>query len=267
MVEIEKLLKIIKNANELAKHLSTSAFLTYKKEDDSPVTTVDLETNKFLIDNLKKHYRDIPILSEETADDIARLESKELFIIDPIDGTTELFHPNREFAINLAYVVDQQVVYGLIGIPCYDLIYYAIKDHGAFKISGEQVQPIHVSDRLKGEWHLALSRSHKTELDESIASDPGFYVIKNIGSSFKLCLLAEGTIDIAFKTNPGTKEWDVAPADLIIKEAGGQFGSIEGENYSYNKPDPHHYKGYLASNSRESSREFIQIYHLKQEKK
>jgi len=254
MVEFSNLFEIILSASNLAMNLIHKPFLVHTKEDNSPVTDIDLKINAFLIENLRKFYPNIHILSEETSDDKSRLNFSELFIIDPIDGTTELVNPELEFAINLAYVTDHNINIAFVAVPAYKVIYYAIKGKGAFKyyIDTKTQKQIYVSNRIKKDLHLAQSRSHTLEIEKKLAIDPLFSVIKPIGSSFKLCLLAEGIIDIVFKLSASTKEWDIAPCDLIVKEAGGTFTDSKGLPFTYNREDYRNLAGYLATNNREN---------------
>jgi len=92
------------------------------------------------------------------------------------------------------------------------------------------------------------SRNHNTELEWAVARSLGIPKITTIGSSLKICLVAEGQAEVSFNPSNRTWEWDICASDIIIQEAGGIFTDIDGRQIIYNKKDPRNLRGYAATN-------------------
>lgn len=226
------------------------------KEDNSPVTTADLLANEIICADLKKHFPDYAILSEETSDDIHRLQNDYVFIIDPIDGTKDFIGHDDEFAINIALSYKHEVVLGVVYVPALNFVYYATKGQGAFKkdlVSGDLTQ-IHVSSKIK-EMTVLTSRYHQKPDEEALIEKHKDVITnrKTVGSAYKICYIAEGSAEITFRLNPGTKEWDTAAPQIVLEEAGGVFIDFStNEKMKYNREDVRNLKGYVATNCKEN---------------
>ena len=141
-------------------------------------------------------------------------------------------------------------------IPAKGDIYYALKGEGAYHIypNGE-TKRIHVNDKTD-DLTLLTSRFHSSDFEKGLPSlDHRIKHVEANGSSIKACKIAEGLAEIHYRLNEGTKEWDIAPIDLIVKEAGGYFIKPDGSNYQYNKKDVYNHEGYIITNKLEN------IYH------
>ncbi|MDD3383763.1 MAG: 3'(2'),5'-bisphosphate nucleotidase CysQ [Bacilli bacterium] len=228
------------------------------KNDNSPVTRADYISNKIIVDQLKDAFPSYGILSEETNDDKSRLEKEYIWIIDPLDGTKDFIKHDDEFAINIALAKNGEIVLGLIMVPVINELYYAIKGKGSYILNnkGENLK-IKVSNK-KDNLILAISREHVSKKDLEFISQNKNLIkeVKKCGSSYKSCLLAKGEIDVQLKLAPGSKEWDIAPCDLLVSEAGGVFSKPNSEKYVYNKEDVNNYDGYIALNK--SRKEFYE---------
>lgn len=231
-----------------------NGFETEIKADNSPVTQADLASNKYICDFLTKEYPNFAILSEENKDNLSRLKFKDLFIIDPIDGTSDFINHDDEFSINLAYALDKKVVVGVIVVPAKNLLYFSFNDNNSYKyyIDQDKIENIHVSAR-ENDLIVLTSRMHSSGLD---LLEPIKNKIKQVvpcGSSYKGCQIAEGKADIYYTTSKNTKEWDVAPIDVIVKNAGGYFLNLDGYiDFEYNREDPYNQKGFYVCNIKEN---------------
>jgi 3'(2'), 5'-bisphosphate nucleotidase len=194
------------------------------KEDDSPLTAADKAAHEILVEALSKLNRG-PVLSEEDAN-IPWQERKswdQYWLVDPLDGTKEFIKRNGEFTVNVALIRDGVPVLGVVYAPVLELWYYA-DENGAFKKEGD-TDPIRLvpsSPPKTGEpWRVVGSRSHTSAaFDSFMASFPEAELV-SVGSSLKLCMVAEGSADLYPRLIP-TCEWDTAAGQAVLEAAGGK---------------------------------------------
>ena len=215
------------------------------KPDQSPVTEADLESDKLIGAYLKDHFPTIPIISEESNHLPFSMRSKweDCWIIDPLDGTKEFMSGNPEFAINLAYLLNGEPVIGFIAIPSQNTIYFGMKGEGAFCLenSGSKRLLSYSQDPSPSpkQLRLVISRSHAGQEEENFIeqlrnSEIELEII-SMGSSVKQMFMAEGKADLYPKLSR-CWEWDTAPGQLILAEAGGVTMRMEdGQPLEYNK--------------------------------
>ena len=216
-------------------------FKTTYKEDYSPLTLADIASHKLIKENLKFLKPQLPILSEESKNLSYenRRSWESYWLIDPLDGTKEFIKKNGEFTVNIALIVHTMPVLGVVHAPSPNVTYYASKGKGAFKKEGnKKAENIKVADYKKGSLKIVASRSHKGEkLDvflKDICSKIGKIEYIHMGSSLKLCLVAEGRAHLYPRLGP-TMEWDTAAAQCIVEESGGFIVDIRGNPIRYNK--------------------------------
>ena len=229
-------------------------FSVETKEDDSPVTAADKGADAYLRERLHERYPEVLFLTEEHKDDLRRLGAPSLFVIDPVDGTSDFVSRTGEFTTNLAYVEGKEVVIGIINWVCGPYVYWAIRGEGAWrrdKRTGLD-ERIHVSGRREG-LRALVSRSHlqKEEKEALERNKERILSVEEKGAALKLCMIAEGSADITWRYSAGTKEWDTAPGELLVEEAGGVFRKPDGTRYLHNREDVHNREGYIAANSLE----------------
>ena len=136
--EYDKVIEIVIESGRIAlKYFKPDQKIACEvKSDDSPVTKADLAVNQYLTKNLEKFYPDIKTISEEgnVAENLAAILSDKAFIIDPIDGTDSFIKGSKEFTINVALKLDNDLVLGIIYLPVDDILYYADSWFGCYKI-------------------------------------------------------------------------------------------------------------------------------------
>ncbi|MFN6945373.1 MAG: 3'(2'),5'-bisphosphate nucleotidase CysQ [Cytophagaceae bacterium] len=205
------------------------------KGDDSPLTLADKESNAVIEEQLKRHYPDIPILSEEGKETPynERKNWNLFWCVDPLDGTKEFIKRNGEFTVNIALIENGKPVLGVIFTPVSDEMYYGGATIGAFKeVSGEKKK---LQTNRKSNGLIAVgSRSHASEEETKVLENFDVQDKVSIGSSLKFCLLAEGLADIYYRHGP-TMEWDTAAGQAILESSGGTMLNHEGKPFSYNK--------------------------------
>ncbi|MGY6555653.1 MAG: 3'(2'),5'-bisphosphate nucleotidase CysQ [Wenzhouxiangella sp.] len=205
-------------------------FDTQHKDDDSPLTAADLAANKILVARLQELTPDIPILSEESkqAPWHERKHWERCWVVDPLDGTKEFLKRNDEFTVNVALVRDQQPIMGVVYAPALQKWYFAARHEGAWRQEGQGVMDrIQVAEKPAGRpWRVVGSRSHNTPEVDAFVANLGDAEMVSMGSSLKLCLVADGTADVYPRLGP-TSEWDTCAAQAIVEQAGGQVLNAE----------------------------------------
>lgn len=254
--QLEIALEAISLASKAVLEIYHSNFQVNIKKDHSEVTNADLTSEKIIKDILHKNFPEYAILAEESGDDLTRLDNDYCWIIDPLDGTKDFVNKTNNFAINIALAYQHEIVLGVISVPCFNIIYYATLGNGAYKIENNQVFKINVSNRID---HLKMVTSYFFFKDNDLyENNPLIKEIKAIGSSYKAGLIAEGKADLCIKNDPHTKEWDTAPSEIIVSEAGGLMSDIYGHHRSYNKKDIYNHTGFLITNNKINQERFKQ---------
>ena len=216
--------------------------------DDSPLTQADLAAHNVLVAGLAALTPDIPVLSEEEkAPEFAVRQSwSRYWIIDPLDGTKEFVNRNGEFTVNVALIDGHQSVLGVVGVPVQNRVFYGDVNSGKallFEGGKQTLLAGRKADRQIAK-HASVtavaSRSHGGERLEAyldaVAKEFGAVDRKPMGSSLKLCTLAEGGADIYPRLGP-TSEWDIAAADAVLSAAGGEVLTFDGQALQYNTKD------------------------------
>src|SRR5258707_4007571 len=130
----ESLMPIVERASDAIMRIYDGAFAVQSKDDSSPLTLADLESQRVIIDGLKSITPDIPVLSEESAAApwAERRTWRELWVVDPLDGTREFVKRNGEFTVNIALVVEHEPVLGVVSAPAQGTTFWGIAGVGAF---------------------------------------------------------------------------------------------------------------------------------------
>jgi 3'(2'), 5'-bisphosphate nucleotidase len=211
------------------------AFSVQKKDDNSPLTQADLESQRVILDGLSRLTPDIPVLSEESAQApwSERQSWTRLWVVDPLDGTREFVKRNGEFTINIALVVNHEPLLGIVAAPALGLLYWGAIGVGAFSHHrgapeiAIKVAPPAARLRVVG------SRSHASPETASYLARLREHEMDGIGSSLKFCLIAEGKADLYPRFGP-TSEWDTAAGQALLEAAGGHVTRLDGHRLRYN---------------------------------
>jgi 3'(2'), 5'-bisphosphate nucleotidase len=212
------------------------------KADNSPLTLADLAAHRTIVDALTKLTPEIPILSEEAADISYSVRSQwtRFWLVDPLDGTKEFIKRNGEFTVNIALIENGEPVLGVVYAPVLDVCYNGARGAGACVQRGNAAtQPITVKPHVAGKpIKVVASRSHSDARTEALIKELGDYQCISMGSSLKLCLVAEGAAHFYPRLGP-TMEWDTAAAHAVVNAAGGIVCDMAGVELHYNKADLH----------------------------
>jgi len=237
--QAQELLNIARAAGQAILEVYHQDFSVQHKGDSSPLTAADLASHRVIVQRLAELEPDTPILSEEGADIpySTRGQWQRYWLIDPLDGTREFVKRNGEFTVNIALIVDGRPVVGVVHVPVTGVSYVGQSGQGAWKVdaSGETT-PIRVRQKRQAIAQVAGSRSHAGDSLQLFLERLGAHEIVSMGSSLKLCLVAEGIADIYPRLGP-TSEWDTAAAQAVVEAAGGLVTDTQLEPLRYNTKD------------------------------
>lgn len=255
MVEKNTLFLAIKSAVEAGSaimEIYTKDFSVEFKDDKSPLTEADKASNTIICDRLANTF---PIISEENkqTDYSERKEWTKCWLIDPIDGTKEFIKRNGQFTVNIALIENHKPILGVVYLPAQKVLYFALENMGSFKIQltdelnfDNLDSLINTSTKLDEQplpnvYTVVASKSHMSPETETFIKDleskHGEINLVSVGSSIKLCLVAERSANIYPRIAP-TMEWDTAAAHAVAKFSGCRVCDFNTkEELSYNKPN------------------------------
>ncbi|MDX9856147.1 MAG: 3'(2'),5'-bisphosphate nucleotidase CysQ [Candidatus Moranbacteria bacterium] len=247
-INIKEIIGIAKKAGDIAMSFYEKKYGIKDKKNKTPVTEADLAINKFLFEKLLKF--GYPILSEESQDDFKKRKNAEyLWIIDPLDGTSDFIEKTDEFSILIGLVKNNKPVLGVVYEPAKMTTYWAEKGKGAFMEKCGKIDRLQVSKKTDPkEMTMLFSRNHLLESDVEIYKKLGIGKRRKRGSTSKICVIARGNAEIYVNTSDKTSEWDTCVPEIILTEAGGAITDIRGNKLVYNKKNPKHLNGFMASN-------------------
>jgi 3'(2'), 5'-bisphosphate nucleotidase len=231
--------ELAREAGRAILEVYASSFSVQEKADSSPLTEADLRSEKLILAGLKRIAPEIPVLSEESGQVAwgTRRNWDRLWVVDPLDGTKEFVQRNGEFTVNIALVDNHRPVLGIVHAPVLERTYYACEGVGAFRSDREATgKPIRVAKRGPGRLRVVGSRSHRGSSLDAFLARVGAHELVEVGSSLKLCLVAEGLADVYPRMGP-TCEWDTAAGQCVLEQAGGHVLKLDGEPLAYNRED------------------------------
>jgi myo-inositol-1(or 4)-monophosphatase len=233
MNDLDLILQAAKEAGELALSAREGGLKIWSKEGGSPVTDADLAVDTLLKTELGAERPGYGWLSEETADDPARLTTQRQFVVDPIDGTAAFMKGKPWFAVSIAVVENGQPIAGVVHAPALNETYAATVD-GPATLNGVIIAPSS-TDRLEGSAMLGDAKmfAHPAWREPW----PEMRIESRNSIAYRMCLVAAGTFDAAIALSPKS-EWDVAAADLICRRAGAWLSDHKGRDFAYNRPVP-----------------------------
>jgi 3'(2'), 5'-bisphosphate nucleotidase len=238
-INIQDIVTIAKEAGNAIMQVYKQDFEVEYKQDNSPLTLADKKANDIIEDGLNKLSVNFPILSEE-GESVPYEERKHweyFWLVDPLDGTKEFVKKNDEFTVNIALIHKDTPVLGVVYAPALNVCYWAQQGRGAFK-DGERL-PLKIK-KQRETYRVVVSRSHMSDdtqaFIDAIETSREKELI-SIGSSLKICIVAEGEADIYPRLGP-TMEWDTGAAHAVANEVGftiKKYGSSTCNGHYYNK--------------------------------
>lgn len=239
---VEQVIQLAIQAGEAILTIYQRDFDIEQKADASPLTEADLAAHKVITEGLAQLTPDIPVLSEESANIPweERRQWTRYWLVDPLDGTKEFIKKNGEFTVNIALIENGEPVWGVVYAPALNWTYQGGTATGGSHLNkaGEQ-HSLQVATQPEGKsgWRLVGSRSHQSDDFKAFVTRFDNPEIKSLGSSLKICLVAEGEADLYPRLGP-TSEWDTAAAHAVLRGAGGEILEADSGNpLRYNQKD------------------------------
>ena len=233
MTDLDLILEAAREAGALAVSAREKGLKIWSKDGGSPVTDADLAVDALLKERLEAARPDYGWLSEETADDPARLTTTRQFVVDPIDGTAAYLKGKPWFAVSIAVVENGRPIAGVVYAPALDELYAATAD-GPATLNGAPIAPGSATTlddaAMLGDAKMFVHPSWPTPW-------PPMRVESRNSIAYRLCLVAAGAFDAAVALSP-KNEWDLAAADLICERAGAVLTDHLGRAFSYNRAIP-----------------------------
>jgi len=230
-------------------HTSLNTHLKEEGVSHSVVTKADLAAHQKIMEGLKKITPNIPIVSEEAdlEENKIAIASGEYWIVDPLDGTKSFITGEKDYTVNIGRIKDRVPIFGLIYVPELDLFYWG-DGSGAWKQkSDNKATKISVSNSHVVK-NVVASKNHLDERTKKFILQFGKTSTVSIGSSLKICQVAEGVAEIYPRFAP-TMEWDTAAGDAILRAAGGKSQYFDGSELVYGKSNIQN-EGFIFSNGK-----------------
>jgi myo-inositol-1(or 4)-monophosphatase len=229
------LVESVRAAGPVAMRFFRGAVKSWEKNPDDPVSEADHAVNDVLKASLHGARPDYGWLSEETPDDRDRLERERVWVVDPIDGTKAFLRGEPEFTICVALLERGQPTLAAVYNPASDEFFEAAAGDGA-RLNGAPIRASAADDLSHA--HLLAGR-RMFERAGYGGPPPGctFRFVNSIG--YRLALVAAGRFDSCVSLN-GKSDWDIAAADLLVREAGGRVTTARGAPFAYNGRSTRH---------------------------
>ena len=253
--KLTSLLKIAREAGEeiLSIYLRVDDYKVAYKADNSPITEADRRANSLITRALSQLSCGLPILSEESEKIpfCERQAWRDYWLVDPLDGTREFINRNGEFTVNVGLIRDGLPEVGVVHVPVSGVTYLGKRGAGAWRVElDDSIKEIRAS-RFNASYErirIAASRSHKNDSLENLIQNISVKFqdteVVSMGSSLKICLLAEGEADLYPRLSP-TSEWDTGAAHAVLLASGGEIFDKTFQPLKYNQKEellnPHFY--------------------------
>lgn len=220
------------------------------KGENDPVTAADEASTRVIMERLRASFPDDAILIEERDDDRSRLESRRVWIVDPLDGTREFIDRIPEFCVMIGLVEDGEPVLGVVHVPLTGVSFVGSRGSPARRIEadGTSVEHACVPAASIESMRLVVSRSHRSEKITRAKGLLGITAEVPSGSvGMKVARLVTGEADLYIHLGPGIKLWDACAPDAILRSAGGLMTDPAGRAIDYRASSVHCPIGLLAS--------------------
>lgn len=214
-----------------------------EKADGSPVSLADREAEELIEKSLREMTPEIPVIGEEAAEQgrAPDIKGAEYFwLVDALDGTKEFISGGEDFTVNIALIHQGAPILGVVYAPAKGMLYAGHGEGTAIRWSQETDREKQIGVRNPPRQGLTVVASMRHGDDarlEKFLSEFKIEKLLKIGSSLKICAIAEGKADLYPRLGP-TCEWDTAAGDAVLRSAGGMVADLEGQPLRYGGADP-----------------------------
>jgi 3'(2'), 5'-bisphosphate nucleotidase len=221
------------------------------KAGNEPVTEADRAASTLIVARLRAAFPDDAVLSEEIPDDGSRLGRPRVWMVDPIDGTSDFIAGDTGFVVMIGLVVEGRPRVGAVAHPLTGRVYGGIVGVGAWRLDPDGTRtPLHTSTLARPPGiRLVASKTHRTPRVDAIKRALGITDEMNVGSvGLKIGLVSEAARDLYVYTGGRTKIWDTCGPEAILLGAGGRVTDLDGAPLVYDRPALYNGRGIVASN-------------------
>ena len=230
----DQLARAVREAGDLALTTFNASLKHWIKGKDSPVSEADIAVDNLLRERLLAVVPDAGWLSEETEDDPARLSKRQVWVVDPIDGTRAYIAGLVDWTVSAALVEDGRPIVAALFAPAENEFFSAIVGEGAI-CNGQQIMATEGEDLERAR----LSGPRRT-VEQLVAAVPTIMALPRVHSlALRFARVAQGRLDAAL-SGGSSHDWDLAAADLLVHEACGALTTLAGDRILYNRPEPVH---------------------------
>ena len=230
---IRNLIGVFFDAGKLSLKLRREGLIEHIKKDKTPVTNGDIEVNNIILSSLKKITPDIPIVSEETAEN-KNLNLETFWLVDPIDGTYDYIQNRDEFTLNAGLIINKEAVAGIIYAPAKDRMFYSYGNKLSYELKNGKEEIIN-NKEIDKNYIKAVSYSNNLKaeiIDIHKKLNVKEYI--KMKSSLKFCVIATGEYQV-YVAEPRAHEWDIAAGHAILKNSSGVITDFDGNDILYGK--------------------------------
>ncbi len=249
--ELEFTKKLAREAATIAMTFYEGAAEVEYKDAREPVTEADRSANEHIVAQIRAAFPNDGMLSEESKDDLVRLERERTWIVDPLDGTKEFIARNGEFSIMIGLAIQGQPALGVVMQPDPGILYVGGIGIPAHLFEAGERVPLSVSKQERiNQMVMVSSRSHRQLIADRIRKELRISSERSSGSvGLKCGLIARRLADVYIHPSPGVKEWDLCAPHALLNAAGGRMTDCWGNELLYNRRDVKAHNGLIASNN------------------
>ena len=251
LAELETAAKIAREAAVLVRSYHGKRLVIERKSGGEPVTEADKAANTLILQRLSIAFPKDVVLSEEVPDSGARIGRSRIWMVDPIDGTSDFILGDTGFVVMIGLVIDGRPVVGAVAHPLSEKVYGGIVGGGAWVEDSQGARtPLHTSTIARAPGiRLVASKTHRTPRIDKIKQALQIEDEMNVGSvGLKIGLVSEAVRDLYVYTGGRTKIWDTCAPEAILRGAGGNMTDVDGEPLVYDRDELYNRRGIVASN-------------------
>ena len=228
-------------AGEVLRSARAHGFEISQKTGGEVVTDADRAANDAIVTELRVAFAEDVVFSEESPDPSGRLEAERVWIVDPLDGTSDFVRGGDSFTVSIGLSIATQAVLGVVYNPVHDRLYCGIVGEGV--VVNEQPTTVSAVTELASA-HLVVSAKEWARGLGRIAD--GLVIVQHTSMAFKLAEVAAGRADGVFSLK-GRKEWGVCAGTALVRAAGGMVTDLSGAPLTFNHSAGRPFDGLVAA--------------------
>jgi 3'(2'), 5'-bisphosphate nucleotidase len=249
--ELETAARVAREAAALVRGYHGRRLVIEAKAGNEPVTEADRAASELIVSRLQEDFPTDVILSEEVPDDGSRLGRHRVWMVDPIDGTSDFILGDQGFVVMIGLTVAGRPMVGAVAHPLSGKVYAGIAGDRSWLEGPDHRRTPLATSRLNGPpgIRLVASKTHRTNRIDAIKRALEITDEINVGSiGLKIGLVTEAQRDLYVYTGGRTKIWDTCGPEAVLLGAGGKVTDVDGNPLVYDRVDLYNRRGIVASN-------------------